>query len=347
MLRSMGALRKTSACAGVLVALASCSVTTSFVGLTGGDAGLEEASAPDGGGVLADGSTADALLEDVATKGVDGCSLGDCFDMPAGFTLVAFGATAKGDGCPSGFGLPKDTVEGPKLAPDACTCECAVTSQPSCPSGVISNNFGTAGAGTCPSSGGGYANFGCATDGFLGAFTTGNEHRFTPPGPTGGSCSTSSTKDMTKLTYTAEGRICQATTVAQCEGKVCAPPVPAAFGACIASAGDVACPSAFPKKHLVGPSASFGCTLDCTCSVSATCKGKMNYYASTDCSGTAGFTAQVNGQCLPTVAGGATFASHRYFPDPPANVACTKSGKSSDLPPVLDEPATVCCRAGG
>jgi len=51
----------------------------------------------------ADGPVGDSLLQDVTVTVVDGCSETSCFDMPPGFGLVAFGATAKGSACPSGY----------------------------------------------------------------------------------------------------------------------------------------------------------------------------------------------------------------------------------------------------
>ena len=328
-----------------LLAVVSCSLTTSLDGLSGEATTDDVAEA----GTAADTSAPDpsdasgGLLQDVTTTVVDGCSLAGCFAMPLGFTLVAYGATAKGLACPTGFTLPADTVEGATVGANACTCGCAVTTLPSCPNGTLVGHYGGGGNLACGSAGGNLANNGCGTDGFLGPFGTGNEHQFTPPGPTAGACLASATKDATKLTYAAEGRVCRAATLPQCEGKVCPPSTAAPFNACIAAVGDVACPSGFGTKHLLGTAASFTCPSGCTCSVTAKCKGKLSYFATADCSGAVGLLTLVDDACHATDALGASFASHVYVADPVSNVACTKGGSSTPSAPALSQPTTVCC----
>lgn len=339
----------------VLLAVVSCSLTTSLDGLSGAPTtdDATEAGMPDGpestdgpgpgpGPGPADASN-DSFLQDVSAPVVDGCSMAGCFTMPAGFSLVAFGATAKGAACPSGYTSPSDTVEGATLEANACTCGCSVTAQPSCATGKLFGHFDSSGSGVCGSQGGDLANNGCGTDGFLGPFGPLNEHKYKPAAASGGACSASATKNATKLDYAAQGRVCQAATMPECQGKVCPPSAAAPFRVCIGSAGDVACPAGFATKHLLGTSASFTCPANCTCGVTATCSGKLNYFATGDCSGAVGMFVLVDDACHVTDAAGASFSSHVYVPNPPANVACTKTGSSVPAAPALSQPTTVCC----
>jgi hypothetical protein len=308
------------------------------------DDGVAVASdAPVGDALAADSGPLDSsLLQDVAADVVDACSASGCFGMPPGFSLIAFGATAKGSACPGGFGEPTDTVEGPNVAAGACTCGCSVTTPPTCPTnGSIGNWADTNGSQTCGMSVIAYANVGCGTEGIAGAFGPGDDHRFQPPGPTGGACSAPVNQDATRMSYAALGRVCQATTLPECNGMVCAPALAAPFAACIASDGDVACPTLFPTKHLLGTAASFTCSPGCTCSVSATCTGTLDYYSSTDCSGSVIFQIVADDACHATDYG--AYSSHEYVPNAPSGVACVGGGSTSASAPALTGTTTVCC----
>lgn len=308
----------------------------------------------DGGATSLDGGASDgnitdsqpSVLQDVTTTVVDGCSPTGCFDMPGGFSLVAFAASTKANDCPAGFALPVDTVEKPSAAAGACTCGCTVTAPPSCQNGTIIGHFST-GTGMCENAGGNMVSNTCASDGFLGAFDVGNEHRYTPPPPTGGACTAAPVKDPTKLSFGAQGRLCQATVVPKCEAKTCAPSLDSAgvYQACIATTGDVACPAAFPTKHLVGTGAAFDCGPGCACGgVTATCRGALQFFATPNCVGAPGAVFPVNDTCVPTTSNppGASYASHRYVPTM-MNVACTTTGSTAPANVNVLQPATVCC----
>jgi hypothetical protein len=219
-----------------------------------------------------------------------------------------------------------------------------VTTPPSC-TGTIAGHFGTGGAGTCPSAGGDLANAtSCSTDGFLGPFNAGNEHRYTPPSPSGGACSASVTKTDSKLTFLAKGLACLATAVPMCDGKVCPPAVDGPFRVCIAHEGEVACPPSFPNKHAAGTGATFSCSNGCTCNVVSACRGTLDYFTSTDCSGApSGFSVRVDDACHATDAMAVTntFGSHKFTPDPPT---CAKTGSTSPSTPALVDESTVCCK---
>lgn len=269
-----------------------------------------------------------------------------CFDVPPQFFVVAFGQTAKGAPCPEGFGEPRDTVEGPTVSADACRCVCNVTSPPTCQQGQILGFIGLSGEGTCPQIDAAFSNNGCGTDGYLGPFGPGNEHRYVPPGPSGGACTTQVNKDDSKLTFAAEGRVCEKAAASTTGGRACLPPVAPPFRACIAAEGDVACPAPFIQKTLVGSSATFTCPSDgCTCSVTATCTGgRLDFYTTANCTGPVGFSSVVNNICVPTTArDDATFKSYRYVANPPTNVLCQTSGTPTPSAAQLEQPMTICC----
>lgn len=335
------------------LALAGCSLAVSLDGLSGGaddDGGVtspdgstidttEAGGGADGGGGI--DAPDDSLLGDVAVDVVDACSAVGCVALPSGFSLVAYGPRSA---CPTNFTQTSDTVENASVGSGGCTCGCSVTTNPSCSTGTMVGHFGTAGAGTCPSAGGDLANTSlCASDGFMGAFAVGNEHRYTPPAPSGGACSAAPNKDATKLAIGASKRLCQATVVPSCNGKVCPPSLTGGFAACIAAAGDVSCPSTFPNKHLVGSSASFTCGAGCTCGVTATCSGRLDYYASANCTGMVQMSLQVDDACHPTVSAdaGDSFASRLWNPTV-SNVGCTNGGSTSASTSLAGE-TTICC----
>jgi hypothetical protein len=142
-------------------------------------------------------------------------------------------------------------------------------------------------------------------------------------------------------------QICAATQIPSCKGQICPPAsVKQPFEICIASAGDVACPADFSKKHLTGATTSFNCSNGCTCpGVNATCTGgKLHFYPTDNCTGAPGLSANVNNTCVATVAAGATFLSHKYVPDPPQGVSCIRGGASNPSTVTLNQPATVCCK---
>jgi hypothetical protein len=346
----MGWNRATRICALIVVALASCTLTTDLDGLSGGadtsDDGGSEASTTDDGGPIDPPPPGDdgGLLQDVQVDVVDGCSQTGCFAMPTGFSLVAFAQSARPT-CPTNFTTPADTVESPAFGAGACTCGCTVTTGPTCANGTLAGHYDTAGDGLCGSAGGDLANINnlCGTDGYLGPFTTGNEHQFAPAAPSGGACSAPATKNATKLTFGSSGRFCQAAVLPECNGLVCAPAVAAPFGVCIAHGGDVACPAPFSEKHLVGASGTLNCSNGCTCSVTGTCSGgTLNYYASGNCTGGAVLSIPVDNKCHPTDIDGGSVGSHKYVANAPAGVTCTTGGSTSPSN-TFSGTTTVCC----
>ncbi|MBX3228622.1 MAG: hypothetical protein KIT84_08220 [Labilithrix sp.] len=277
---------------------------------------------------------------------VDACSASGCEVLPDGFELVALGAPSSDADCPTGFAPLLDGVENPTLDPGACTCGCNLTQPPTCTvpaGGSITLLYGPVGSGSCTSTGQAVPT-GCSTEGFHGPFIEYDRNYVAPTATrTGGNCTASASKDNSKLKTTSV-RVCQATVIPQCDGKTCAPQV-APYETCVASQGARACPAEWPTRHRVGASASFTCGSGCTCSVEGQCStsGTLRYFASTNCSGTAGLTYPVGG-CNPTQAQATTYGSHRYDPNPPTNTSCKTGGTSAPGTPALAQELTVCCK---
>lgn len=336
------ALSRALLAAAFATASVACTLLTGASDLTSAPEPDSDAGplAPDG----SNAADASSVLGDVDATTVDACGTSSCEVLPDGFQLVALGAVDVP--CPSGFTQPFDAVEQPSLDPGACTCGCNVTQQPACNVGggnTISLLYGAAGSGTCPSMGQDVPT-GCSTAGFLGPFIA-YERQYVAPSATlaGGACNASATKDDTKL-KTLRVRVCQASVIPQCDGKIC-PPSPAPFASCVAASGALACPAAWPQRHVVGASASFTCGAGCTCAVAGQCNatGTLSYFASGNCSGTAELTYPVNGACNATGGSNVAYASHRYDPAPPTNVRCQSTGASTPSPALAQE-TTICCK---
>lgn len=282
------------------------------------------------------------LLGNVDAAVVDGCSSTGCVTMPSGFQLVAFGPA--GAPCPTDFGTPSDVVTDATLSPNACSCGCALGTPPTCSdNGPIELTFGTAGT-NCPNALGSVSG-GCSTDGFLGPFSAVYERRYTPPPGTlvGGTCSATPAKDPTKL-KSGTARLCQANVLPQCGAQICPPTLGGGFKACIATAGAVPCPAAFPNAKQVGASADFVCKGSCSCTVKGNCGGGVvRFFDTDDCSGPIGLTISATGACLAIPANAGPFASRRYVPDAPTSAGCNAAGSATPDPVELTQLATVCC----
>jgi len=301
-----------------------CAVTTALLAGCGG-----AADSPLLGGD--GGSGTDASSGGDGDGGADGggnCDTSRCPTIPDGFQLVHF---ASATGCPSGWS-ETDVVSNPTAADGACTCDCDVTQQPSCDVGDVTRNFDSNATPTCDTAGltlpanqGGCSQTGTPLD------LNRTHYQVNPVAPTGGTCSFTATADVTKVTSTA--------------GTLCAPPMDCEAAACDASAcvaqdGDVACPTGFPNKTLVGTSANAACS-DCgACTVGAVCSGTMEFFTDTACTqGEADFTA--DGQCKDNfVASTSYFYSYSYTG---SLVSSSCSAATSTATPSLDGKKTVCC----
>ena len=335
------------------VGLASCNAITGAGDLEVEDRVLD-ASSDTSSAVKADGTVPTDAGSDGSPIGkidatvIDSCSPTGCVALPEAWNLVAFGQ--EGAECPVNFGAGVDVVTEATLGPNACTCDCNMTAQPTCPSEgtTIAQSVNLdPGAAACPTNVGTLSG-GCTTDGFLGPFTeNANKRQYTPTpaAMAGGACNATNKKDPSKLAV-KKARVCAATVVPKCGEKICPPIIDfAPFKACVAAPGDNACPADLPTKTLISTTADFVCNGNCGCSVDGNCNngGFLRFYDSLDCTGAAGVTFPVNSNCFLTNQTGGPFKSHRYSPNSPQGVFCKKTGSTTPSTVQLTDTSTVCC----
>ncbi len=341
--RQLAALLFLGAMVGCGLDLAGLEITTDGMdggvggegGVVGPDASLDGSPANGDGGVT-----------------VDGCVLGTggCVLVPPGWNLVGFASTTDA-GCPPGLASPStDVLEGPTAPAGACACgTCAVTTPPTC-TGKVDIGFDIDGTHSCafpgaPSSNANNPAGGCGQDLFLGTESSGIEAKLTPTPPDGGVCASSGVLQKANVIYAAKGRVCTPASPAAigCAGSTCTPSLAAPFGACIAQAGDQACPAGnFSVKHLVGTDVTANCGT-CGCSMTGACAGTYTLYTDTGCAVNP-TVLTVNGTCVRNAAmDGQSYKSYRYALSP-TGVGCTATGTA----PVAQNVAlvgsqTVCC----
>jgi hypothetical protein len=323
--------------AALAIASAGCANVLSLGDYNDAPAGPGDAGTPG-----ADGATA-ADGASNTDGGTGGCATASAACIPAGWSLVAF-ADSPQTTCPAGFGAsPVDLVGGVSAEGEACTCTCSVTTQPSCVTGPIGITYDINGSKTCATPFQSLANAnpgGCNTDNFHGQITDGYDIKLTAPGPTGGACTGTVTKDDGSLTIGEHGRECGLD--GACPGGTCAQSITAPFMACIAHDGDVACPAgAFPVAHHLGTDAAFDCPATCSCSLTATCtNGAVTYYGDPQCGGPAPLVNQANGNCASQGGKNQTYGSYKYTAT--TNASCAPGAAPTGSVTLAGE-RTMCC----
>jgi hypothetical protein len=289
----------------------------------------------------------DSSVVDAADAGCMPVGTIDCFVLPSGWNVVAYAQDGSAQ-CPTGFMTNAATFEeGPTASASACTCSgCAITTQPTCLAGQVGIHYDV-GVGGCNLSYNALQNPGtpggaCGTDNYhsmiLGIWHT----EFDPPPPSGAACDAPSASHKDQITFASTDRVCSADslTAAGCNATTCSPSVPSPFAACIAQAGDVACPAGpFGVKHLVGSDVVFDCA-PCGCSVSATCSGTVTYFTDGACTMGA-MTMQADGQCH-GIPNGGTFGSYEYAASP-SGVTCNQGPAPAASNLSLTGTETICC----
>lgn len=354
---SVAALLGTAGC-GVVLGLNDYGDRVDGASASGGDDGGAEVGEGSAGGGDApadtpyDAAAIDSGVDTGADTGTDtgpatydaggdAPSLGDA--APAGWTPVAFSTTPQ-TSCPAGSTSSAQSVVfgNPTTVPAAaCTCDCSMTSTPSCVTGTITGSYDSTGTQTCGTPSPSLANAnpgGCNTD---------NPHTslanldilWNPPAPSGGACSASTTAHGDRVSFAGQGTICST------PGDAGA--LSGAFRACIASPGNLACPAGpYTVAYHAGAGAMVSCTGACSCSSSATCgNGVVTYYKNANCSGTGGggsFPMPANGQCTQLSGGSSTYASYKYTASLLA-AACTGNGSPVATFTGLASEQTVCC----
>jgi hypothetical protein len=269
-----------------------------------------------------------------------------CYVVPSGWTLVAF-ASDQTTSCPQGS-TGANVFEGPTVDTDACSCNCALTSQPTCPPG-ISVHYDADGSKSCglagtPSTMGDQSacNADMYTGTILGLGYRSLQLKLTPNAPTGGSCSSSVAQDASAVSYSASDTICVPATE-PCTGDQCTPSFGSQLRVCIAMAGRQTCPgTTFTVAHTVGSGATFTCSSACTCSVDGGhCTGTVKLYTMPMCMGTE-LDVPANDTCVDSGATSDTYVSYAYAANP-LMASCTNGGSASPQNVALTDVQTLCC----
>jgi hypothetical protein len=163
----------------------------------------------------------------------------------------------------------------------------------------------------------------------------GNHISTTAPAATGGACSYDPKADTSKVKAT-EGRLCDAPP--GCAGTLCS-----AGRVCIAQDGDVACPSGFANKTVVGAAPKVACEACGACAVEATCTGTLSLFSDGACA-QGQLDLPADGQCAvrPSAANGKLYSSYSYKGTVKA-AGCAGTAPASKATVGLDKPTTVCC----
>ncbi len=332
----------------------------------GADVTSGDAASDVGDGSVTDGSMADARdasgLDAASDTAIDvqldaprdvapdtaTCTLATgCIVVPTGWTLVAIDTVATPPACPTGFAgaAANDVVEGPNAGATACGCAtCSIGTQPDCSSGAVKVAFDF-GGGQCGTAGSPPQNNNtpagsCGTDMYTGTLNN-LELKLTPSGPTGGACTSAGALQKQNVTYAGRARVCQpdSPAAAGCNGNQCTPTLPAAYSACIAMAGNQACPAPMTVKHRVGSDVSYTCAA-CPCSVGAKCSGTMTLYRDNQCTSMPHVLA-VDDVCHPSGTN-QSYSSYKYT-GTASNVTCAPGAAPAPQNLALVGEETICC----
>lgn len=320
-------------------------------------------------GPLADG-TCNGGAEDCANGMDDNCNmLVDCADPvcqgagytcadapPMGFT----GPVAYWEGmstmmappaCASPYnGMATNLTSGLGAAPAQCGCTCSGPGQEACgnASGQLWDGNGQCTL-ACSGGIGLPANF-CVNIGCLGPGSGYTSASFPKFPAQNGSCSGNPSKTVPPVTWSNVARTCPFNLPSQQGGcgasKLCVTTPGSPFGGpCIVQAGDLACPAAYPTKHLQYGSVNDtrSCTA-CACTYNpGTCNGSVSFYTQSGCNG---FTGNIAiGTACSAVAIGSTASlqsSGNYFVSPLGS--CSAGAVSANGTATPSSPMTICCK---
>jgi len=323
---SMHAIVLAAPFAGAMAVLAACG--DEFTSLAG-DAG--DGAAPD---ALADApldASADAPADAPVLFDASGCDA--CASaVPAGWSPVLYSTSG---GCPSGFGNEMQVKADPIVRSGACACTATNPSPPSCQTGTV------------------HVHPGCASSALDIAFTNGAcapvsttlqaTQAIAPLAPSGGGCTASAIADDGKLDSTG---VTLCAPIAACPINVCEGRAPQGFTACIAHAGDVACPPGpFATKHAIADAVAVDCSQACTtCVADASCSTPtVTFFADTACNNGAFVTATVaDGTCRNTGVAGASVTAATYVAATIGVTYAASGPLTARVRPTNGR--TVCCR---
>lgn len=173
----------------------------------------------------------------------------------------------------------------------------------------------------------------------------------TPPSPSGGSCTPVSSTMVPAITWSLNPRTCLYSGPADpggcMGGATCVGKPPAPFGGvCVSQAGDVACPGAYPTKHLYygGVSDSRSCTMcNCNSPSGGTCNaGTLAYWTDPGCS--TALTTSAYGGCVNFSAVGNIHGVNTGAFSLGKAGTCTSTGGAPQGSATGANPTTVCCK---
>lgn len=303
----------------------------SVVAACGGAADTSLLGDGGGGGGGGDGGGG---TDGVAPEGGGNCDVSKCANVPAGFRVVSM--VDPNAACPNGFDT-SDLVTAPVASDGACTCACNVTTQPDCNTGPITRSLDQGTTPTCNYQATTFQANGGACSPINNTLYLSYPHYATnAPPPSGGSCQYDATVDTQKIT-SSKARLCAPPT--SCPGAVCT-----GANVCVAQDGDVACPGDFPKKTLVGTSASADCSA-CggSCSVAGQCTGTLSFFTDQACTqGKVDFTA--DGTCGANPSSSGTGYTYYQWTGSVKGATCGGTAPTSTATAKLDGETTVCCK---
>ena len=316
------------------MAIASASLAIACASIIGIDDRLLDDLTPD-----ADAADDHEIVADDRPMPPSSCGpTATCVDVPAGWQLTSLAPKSR-PGCSAGYTAAEDVV----VAGDGlgCTCKCTETTPGSCAADNTTTTFRDYPAAGCSAS---TATYGLTVlDGGCGilAITTTPAVRVPTPAATPPACAADAgpSRISNGQACAAQGMVCN-------DGGMCAAALPASELLCVTQAGDLACPSGFPKKVPVGTSTGADnrqCGT-CTCTPATTCDGPaLTLFAGGGCTD-ASLEVVASGSCT-NVDAGEVYASYRYEGRAP--------GCQPSVPPLLDGGVTiagrrtVCCMPSG
>ncbi|HEY1960514.1 MAG TPA: hypothetical protein VGH28_33115 [Polyangiaceae bacterium] len=263
------------------------------------------------------------------TDSSSNCGASKCPVVPAGFAIVKVSQGSCDDGW-----QPTDIVSAPTAGPGACACSCEVGAAPICDTGAITRAYDDLGSPTCNIAGAVLqANQGACSQTGTPLFLGHAHYEVDGPPASGGKCTFTAKVDTSKL----DGA----------HATLCAPPpsCPAVAcdggNVCVAQDGDVACPSGFAHKTLVGTGVTATCS-DCgACAVTATCAGKMKFFSDAQCSmGETDFDA--DGVCKAQTGSQASYYYSYEYEGSVENISCGTATSTATAD--LEGKKTVCCQ---
>ena len=305
--------------AGAFVAFAAACGGAPDDPLIGDDGGVTTSDSS-----VNDGSGGDAPVTDTGT-----CAI-TCATIPDGFRPVRL---ADGKACPSNW-TTTPVVGSPVAGDGTCTCGCNVTQAPSCEGGDITRYGDQTANATCATQATTVVATAACT--YLGEYLQlyFSHYLVSPPPAQGGTCEFDSATDTSKITSTT-GLLCEPPT--SCAGQICN-----GGAVCVAQDGDVACPSGFATKTLVGASTNATCgACTGTCTPTTTCNGKLAFFTDANCTQgevdqSADGTCDANGSAD-------VYVDYAMFTPAPTTPTCGGTPTPPTAVTSLTSPTTVCC----